>query len=138
MKRSLIVLSVLLVSLSFSAFAGKEDRDYMTKEVLPAAKAAAAKWKSSCGCSLAVKIDQASLKSKEDMPSARNFCETITEEVAKYCSDDSSKKAMCAMKSLTVKKAEDATFKFKDGVGTATVYGITAPSWDMVTRELDK
>lgn len=136
MKRSLIAVSVLAVS--FPAFAGKEDRDYMTKEVLPAAKSAEAKWKSSCGCALTIKIDDASLKSKDDMPSARNLCNHIAEEVVKYCNDDSSKKAMCAMKSLTIKKADDATFTFKDGVGTATVYGITAPSWEMLTRELDK
>jgi len=136
MKPLLIAVSVLLVSLP--AFAGKEDRDYMTMQVMPAAKAAAAKWKSSCGCTLAIKIDEASLKSKDDMPSARNFCNTIAEEIEKYCTDEASKKAMCAMKSLTVKKADDATFTVKAGVGTATVYGITAPSWGMVTRELDK
>jgi hypothetical protein len=136
MNRFLIAVSVLVVSVP--AFAGKEDRDYMTSEVIPAAKAAEAKWKSSCGCVLTIKIDDASLKSKDDMPSARNFCNHIAEEVVTYCNDESSKKAMCAMKSLTIKKADDATFTFKGGVGAATVYGITSPSWDMVTRELDK
>jgi hypothetical protein len=136
MNRFLIAVSVLAVS--FPAFAGKEDRDYMTKEVIPAAKAAEAKWKSSCGCVLTIKIDDASLKSKDDMPAARNFCKSITEEIGAYCNDESSKKAMCAMKSLIVKKADDATFTFKGGVGTATVYGITAPSFEMVTREIDK
>lgn len=136
MNRFLIAVSVLAAS--SPAFAGKEDRDFMTKEVVPAAKAAEAKWKSSCGCALTIKIDEASLKSKDDMPAARNFCNTIAEEVVAYCSDASSKKAMCAMKTLVVKKADDATFAFKGGTGTATVYGITAPSFDMVTHELDK
>ena len=136
MKREAMAVSLMLVSLS--AFAGKEDRDFMTKEVLPAAKTAEAKYKSACGCALTINVDQASFKTKDDMPSARNFCNTIAEEIGNYCTDAASKKAMCAMKSVTVKKADDATFTFKGGVGTATVYGITAPSWDMVTREVDK
>ena len=136
MKRSVIAISLMVVSLS--AFAGKEERDFMKNEVMPAAKTAEAKWKGACGCALAITIDEASFKAKDDMPSARNFCNTIAEEAPKYCSDAASKKAVCQMKTLTVKKADDATFSFKAGKGLATVYGITAPSWDMVTAEIDK
>ena len=132
------VIAVPLMVASLSAFAGKEDRDFMKNEVMPAAKTAAAKWKSACGCNLAITIDETTLKSRDDMPSARSFCNTISEEIVKYCTDEASKKAMCQMKSLTVKKADDATFTFKGGQGLATVYGITSPSWDMVTREIDK
>jgi hypothetical protein len=110
----------------------------MTKEVIPAAKAAEVKWKSACGCALAIAIDESTLKSKDDMPAARSFCNHLAEEIGTYCTDAASKKAMCQMKSVTVKKADDATFTFKGGVGVATVYGITSPSFDMVTRELDK
>jgi hypothetical protein len=110
----------------------------MKNEVKPAAKKAADAWKKACGCALALTIDEASYKSRDDMPSARSFCNTISENIGGYCNDADSKKAMCAMKSLTVKKADDATFTFANGKGAATTYGITAPSWDMITREVDK
>jgi len=138
MNCAAIAASLMVVSISASAFAGKDDRDYMTGEVLPAAKSAEAKWKKSCGCTLAITIDQTTLKSKADMPSARNFCNTLAEEIPKYCVDDASKKAVCQMKTLTIKKADDVAFTFNGGNGVATVYGITAPSWDMVIHVLDK
>ena len=135
MKR--VVVALVMVA-SVTALAGKEERDMMSKEVQPAARAAEAKWKSSCGCALKVAVDEASFKVKDDMYAAKHFCETVTESVGEYCNDAASKKAMCQMKTLAIKKAEDATFAFKGGTGTATVYGSTSPSWDMVTRELDK
>ncbi|NVB84620.1 MAG: hypothetical protein HOV81_39970 [Kofleriaceae bacterium] len=135
MKR--VVIAAMMV-LSVTALAGKEERDFMTKEVKPAAQAAAAKYKSACGCALAINIDETTFKSKDDMPAARNLCNFIAEGVGDYCNDAASKKAMCQMKSLTIKKGDDATFTFKAGKGVATVYGITAPSFEMLTGELDK
>ena len=135
MKR-LIAIAVVLVSVT--AIAGKEERDFMSKEVQPAAREAEAKWKGACGCALKISIDEASFKVKDDMFAAKHFCGYITDGIGGYCTDDASKKAMCQMKTLVVKKADDATFVFKGGTGTATVYGSTSPSFEMVTRELDK
>jgi len=135
MKR---VLVCVLMAVSVTAVAGKEERDFLTKEVQPAAREAEAKWKASCGCALKVAVDEASFTVKQDMHPAKQFCERVAESIAGYCTDAASKKAMCQMKTLVVRKANDATFTFKGGTGTATVAGYESPSWDMVTKELDK
>jgi len=135
MKR---VLVGVLMAASITAFAGKEERDFLAKEVQPAAREAEAKWKASCGCALKVSVDEGSFTVKTDMSAAKAFCERVSENITKYCTDAASKKAMCQMKTLVVKKANGATFKVKGGTGTATVAGYESPSWDMVTQELDK
>ena len=131
-------IAITLLLISTTALAGKEERDFMTKEVQPKAKEAAAKWKSSCACDLRIQIDDASFTKKEDMFAAASFFGHIIEGVGGYCTDAASKKAMCQLKTLVVKKADDATFSFKGGTGTATVYGITSPSFEMITEQLDK
>ena len=135
MKR---VLVCVLMAVSITAVAGKEERDFLTKEVQPAAREAEAKWKASCGCGLKVAIDEASFTVKQDMRPAKAFCERVAESITGYCTDAASKKAMCQMKTLVVKKASDSTFSFKGGTGTATVAAGFSPSFDMVTKELDK
>ena len=131
-----IVTGLLLVSVT--ALAGKEERDFMNNEVKTKAKETAAKWKASCGCALNINIDEPSFKAKDDMYAAKYFLEHVEEGVGGYCTDEASKKAMCQMKTVVVKKADDATFTFKGGTGTATVYGNTSPSFEMVTAQLDK
>jgi len=128
----------VLMAVSLTALAGKEERDFMTKEVLPAARGAEAKWKASCGCGLRVSVEESSFKVKSDMHPAKQFCDRVAESITGYCSDVGSKKAMCQMKTLVVKRANDVTFTFKSGTGTATVDAYSSPSWDMLTRELDK
>lgn len=135
MKR---VLVCVLMAASVTAVAGKEERDFLTKEVQPAAREAEAKWKASCGCGLRIAIDEASFTVKHDMYPAKAFCDRVAESITGYCTDAGSKKAMCQMKTLAVKRASDATFTFKGGTGTATVSSDESPSWDMVTRQLDK
>ena len=131
-------IAITLLLISTTALAGKEERDFMTKEVQPKAKEAAAKWKSSCGCDLKIQIDDASFTKKDDMSAAASFFGHIIDGVGGYCTDGASKKAMCQLKTLVVKKADDATFSFKGGTGTATVYGSTSPSFEMITEQLDK
>jgi hypothetical protein len=135
MKR---VLVCVLMAVSVTAVAGKEERDFMNKEVQPSAREAEAKWKASCGCGIRVAIDEGSFTEKQDMRSAKAFCDRVSESIAGYCTDGASKKAMCQMKTLVVKKANETTFTFKGGTGTATVSGYESPSWDMVTKQLDK
>src|SRR5262249_49461083 len=132
MKRGIVVAGIVFAATT--GFAGKEDRDFMTKEVQPAAKTAGDKWKASCGCALKITIDDKTLDKKDDMYAAKHFFEYITDGVGGYCNDAASKKALCQMKTLVVKKADDAGFTFKGGTGTASVYGNTSPSFEMVTK----
>jgi hypothetical protein len=135
MKR---VLVCVLMAVSVTALAGKEERDFLNKEVQPSAREAEAKWKASCGCGIRVAIDEASFTVKHDMYAAKAFCDRVSENIAGYCTDAASKKAMCQMKTLAVRKANDVTFTFRGGTGTATVSSDASPSWDMVTQQLDK
>ena len=128
----------MLVGLSFSAFAGKQERDLMTKQITPAIEAAQKVYKDSCGCALAISVDQDTLKTMDELRQARNVANSIKEGAAKYCTDDASKKAVCQMKTLTVTKAKPTAFTFKDGKGVAATDGQSYPSWDMMTRQLDK
>jgi len=134
-----VFVGVLIAGSMTAAFAGKEERDFFSKELEPAARGAEAKWKSSCGCSLKIALDEASYSVKHDMYTAKAFCDRVAESITGYCTDGASKKAMCQMKTLVVKKTSgSSSFTFKGGTGTATTEADASPSWDMVTRELDK
>ncbi len=135
MKRVLIATTALLFSLT--AFAGKTEREYMKNEVAPAVKDAEAKFKSSCGCALKINVSD-TLKTTDDMAQAKHTSESISEGAPKYCNDDASKKAMCALKSIDVTKGTETKFTFKGGKGTVTTEGQSYVSWDMITREIDK
>jgi len=135
MKR-VVTLMVLLISTS--SFAGKRERDFLKNEVAPVVKASEAKFKSACGCALKIVVNEASYKELDDMRSLRSMAEDIGTEGAGYCTDAESKKAMCQMKTFEIMFGADATFTFKGGKATATTYGGTRPSWDMIARELDK
>ena len=132
------VVTALVMVIPLVAFAGKAERDVMTKKVAPAAKDAEAKYKSSCGCTLTITIDETALKSKDDLYGAKFIVDGIGEGVVKYCSDDASKKAMCQLKSLTVTKSKPAGFTFKDGKGVASTDGQMNCSFGQITQVLDK
>jgi hypothetical protein len=136
MKRALVV-TTLLVASTLTAFAGKEERDIMTKEVTPAIQDAQAKFKSSCGCPISITVDS-SLVSKDELYKARNMAEDVSKGAVAYCTDGASKKAVCQMKTLTFAKAKDPGFSFKGGAGLMTTDGNAEATWEMITRELDK
>ena len=131
-------LLAMIVGASFSAFAGKQERDKMTKKVMPELEAAQKAYKGACGCALAITVDEATIKTTDDMQEAIYMARSITEGAPKYCTDDASKKAICQMKSVTLAKSKPAAFTFKDGKGTMTTDGQSHCSWDMITRQLDK
>ncbi len=138
MKKLMIAAALSLVSLiSVDAFAGKAERDYLSKEVQPAVKAAEAKLKTACGCNTRFVVSD-SLKSTDDMSQAKHIAEPITEEAPKYCTDDASKKAVCQLKTIEVVKGSDTKFAYSGGKGICTTDGQSIPSWDMITREIDK
>lgn len=72
------------------------------------------------------------------MRQAKYVAENIADNVAGYCNDDASKKAMCAMKTLDITKAKESKFTFAGGKGTATTDGQSYVTFDMMTREIDK
>ena len=128
----------IAMAIPLVAFAGKRERDVMAKEVMPAVKDAMAKYKSACGCGVAITVDEPALTSIDDLHGAKYIAEHVSEGVEKYCSDDASKKAMCQLKSLSISKAKPAGFTFKDGKGVATTDGQSNCSFDQITHVLDK
>lgn len=135
MKHMTIVIVVL--GMSLAAYAGKQERDLMSKEVAPAVSTAEGKFKSQCGCDVKITVDD-SLKTMDELRSAKHMAEHITEGVEGYCTDAASKKAICQLKTLTFTKGKPAGFSFKGGAGVATTDGQTSCSWEQITRELDK
>jgi len=123
---------------SSTAFAGKEEREYMKSEVMPAVKTAETKFKASCGCALTITVDEKTVKTKDDMYPIKHIAEAVTEGAPAYCTDAASKKAVCQMKSLVLAIASEATFTFSGGKGVATAAGLSSCSWEMMTQQLDK
>jgi len=123
---------------SITAFAGKAEREYMKSDVMPAVKKAQDNFKKFCGCALAIKVNESTIKTTDDMYPAKHIAESVADGVEGYCTDDASKKAVCQMKSLEIGKAKEATFTFKGGKGVATTDGQSHTSFEMMTRELDK
>ena len=126
---------------SMTAFAGKKERDFMEKTLAPKVKDAEDKFKSGCGCPLAITVDGATIITTDDMREAAYMARSVADGAPKYCTDDASKKAVCQLKSLVlakVAKPAKADFTFADGKGTLTTDGQAHATWDMMTRKLDK
>ena len=136
MSKQLVAVSLMVAAVSLTAYAGKRERDVMTKDTIPALRDAEAKYKESCGCPLAINVDD-TLQSTDEFRTAASLAKNVSANVPKYCSDAASKKAMCQMKTLTVTKGH-ASFTFKDGHGVAMENGQEYTSFEMMTRVLDK
>src|ERR1700742_902826 len=106
MKRILVAAGLAalvgIMAPSTTAFAGKKERDFMEKELAPKVKEAQDKFKSACGCALAITIDDSTTTTTDDMRQARSAASTIIEGAPKYCTDAASKKAVCQLKSLVL------------------------------------
>jgi len=131
-------LAAILLLLPLTAFAGKAERDFMTNEVEPAVKAATASLKTSCGCDVKFDIKADSFQTTDDMFKIKYFASTIKDNVVSYCTDAATKKAMCKMKNIEFSKAATTALKFSGGKVTASTDGTSQPSWEMLTREVDK
>jgi len=130
------VLAVLC--LSTTAFAGKMERDLMTKKVAPSVATAEANLKSSCGCDVKITVDETTLKSMDELRGAMRIADDVAKNVGKYCSDAASRKAVCQLKTLSLTKGKDVGFTFKDGAGVATTDGNARCGWDQIIKVLDK
>lgn len=131
-------LAGILLCLPLAAWAGKAERDFMTAEVEPAVKEATAAFKKSCGCDVKFDVKQDSFQSKDDMFKIKYFASTIKDNAGSYCSDAATKKAMCKIKSIEFSKTAETALKFNAGKVTASTDGTSQPSWEMLTREVDK
>jgi hypothetical protein len=137
MHKVYVGIAIAMV-IPLAAFAGKKERDIMEKQVMPAVKDAEAKYKSSCGCTLTITVDEENLKSTDEIHGAAHVASNLAEGIVKYCSDAPSKKAMCQMRSLTISASKNPGFTFKDGKGLATTDGNAACSFGQYTQVLDK
>jgi hypothetical protein len=145
MKRFLVAAGLAgmvgVMAPSMTAFAGKKERDFMEKEVVPKVKEAEDKFKASCGCPLAITVDDSTTQTTEDLRQASRMARSISEGAPKYCTDAASKKAVCQLKSLVFTKEAKmgkVEFTFKDGKGQLTQDGQMYAGWDQMTRKLDK
>jgi hypothetical protein len=127
-----------MMLMSATAFAGKAERDMMSKEVMPEVQKANEKVKASCGCSINVVVDEKNLAKTDDMYPIKHMAQDIQEGAPKYCTDEASKKAVCQLKTLVLAKTANAEFKFSGGKGIMSTDGQSQCTWDMVTREIDK
>lgn len=137
MKKQLTI-GVVVLGMSVLAYAGKMERDLTTKEVQPAIATAHNDLKTHCGCDVKITLDEANLKTMDELRGAKHIAEDISENVEKYCSDAASKKAICQMKTLTLTKGKPVGFTFNNGAGIATADGQSRCGWEQITRVLDK
>jgi hypothetical protein len=131
-----MLIGTLLATTATVAQGGKRERDLMTQETIPAARGAEANFKASCGCDLAVVIDD-SIKSIDEIQFAKYIADEVSTGAPKYCTDDASRKALCKMKKLRIASSPSWSFTFDAGVGLATTNGKGNPTWDTMTRVLD-
>ena len=131
------LIAVLMLS-PLSAFAGKAERDFVSTQVEPAVKEAAATLKKSCGCDVKFDVKVDTFKDTDELMTSRNFANAVKSAAPGYCNDAPSKAAICKVKTFEVSKGSSVTFKFAGGKGIVTTDSSSYPSWDMVTREVDK
>lgn len=131
-------LALIFMLTPLFAHAGKEERDFIATKVEPAVKEAAASYKKSCGCDVKFDVKLDTYKDKDALYKVKYFAEAIKDGAPAYCTDAASKVAMCKLKSIEVSKSSAADFKFSGGKGVATTDNSANPSWEMVTRAVDK
>ncbi len=136
MKLKYSFLALALISMA--AHAGKAERDFASQEVEPTVKKAVTAVKTSCGCDIKFDYKVEAFKDTDELRKINQLASQFTDNVGRYCNDAPSKAAICKMKTVEVSKANETTFKFSNGKGIATTEGTSVPSWDMITREVDK
>ncbi|MDZ4661656.1 MAG: hypothetical protein SGJ18_08555 [Pseudomonadota bacterium] len=133
-----LIISLTLL-LSATAFAGKEQREYMKTDIMPKIAQAQDAYKKACACALKIDVKADSFASNDDLINAKYIAENMIENVAGYCTDAESKKALCKMKTLEIVFGKEGPlFKFASGKGTAITNGQSYVSLKMITDVLDK
>ncbi len=137
MNKTLLVCAGITI-VSLTAFAGKQEREYWKEEVTPAVDKAKSTFKSACGCALGITAKEDGFKTTDQMAQVRNISKSIAEGAPGYCTDATSKKAMCAMKTLEITVGKETKFTFGGGIGHSVTDGQSFMDWEVMTRELDK
>ena len=131
-------LAFALMFAAFAAQAGKAERDFIASDVEPAIKEAAAAYKKSCGCDVKFDVKLDTYKDKDELFKVKYFANAIKDGAPAYCTDAATKAAMCKLKTVEIQKTNSADFKFSGGKGMASTDSSANPSWEMVTRAIDK
>jgi len=137
---------ILCFTLPLSAFAGPKSR---------AAKAAVGnktvtemneKYKEVCGCTLAVKIDEKTVKSENNHNQVKFLLENIRDSVkgdsgclnSEGKPDADGRKEICKMTSLTIQIGDAVSFELKGSEGIATIDKSGGnPTFSMMVDKLD-
>jgi hypothetical protein len=134
LKKSILALAFF----PLAALAGKAEREYVTASVEPAVKEAAATLKKSCGCDVKFDFKADAYKDVDELRQITHAARAITEGAPRHCSDAPSKAAICKLKTAEFSRGATPEFKFAGGKGSIVSDTSSYPSWDMMTRELDK
>jgi hypothetical protein len=134
---ALPLAAALLVS-PLSALAGKEERDFIASSLEPAVKTATAALKNACNASVKIDVKLDSFKTVDELRQPRHFLGKIEENAPKYCTDAGSKAAIGKLKTLEISRGTEVEVKFAGGKGTVTTGASSFPSWEQLTREVDK
>lgn len=132
------MLLALLAAVPLLAFAGKAERDFISKEVEPAIQASGAQISKSCGCAIKFDVKLESFADVDQLRNLRNFVRAAGDGAAGYCTDAASKAAVCKMKTMEVSRGASPAFKFAAGKGVVTTDVSSYPSWDMIAAQVDK
>lgn len=135
---SRIAVAATVLAITSFAHAGKAERDFYAAEVQPAITSAAATLKKACGADVKFDVQVNGYQTVDQMRQIKNFLNSITSDAAAYCKDDASKKAISALKTVTVSRTSSAGFEFSGGKGTATTDESSFPHWGMMTSAIDK
>ena len=131
-------LSLILVTVACAtASAGKRERDALNQDAIPAARAAEANIKAACDCELSIVYD-ASIESADEIYFAKSIADDVSHGAAYYCTDAASRKAVCHMKKLEIAASPQIDATFDGGTVLATTNGRGAPTWNEITRLLDR
>ena len=141
------LLCLLLVLVSSTAYAGKDEREKqeeVTKE-MPASQAA---FKSACGCDLAFDVKWDTFQTFETMRAVHGIIDNVQSYAKDVCTDATAKKNVCKMKSMSISYAPiaanatanpDPVFNEATGVMTLVTNGMAVPDLQWMARNiLDK
>ena len=127
----------LLLVVPLAAFAGKTEREFVKTRLAPAIKKSEATFKKACGCNWKLAVGKKLENDLDALHVAEHLVGIIGDNAAGYCTDDASKKALCAISTFSMETGETTGFSVEGKVGKAVLSG-GYPPWDNITAALDK
>jgi hypothetical protein len=131
-------LVATILVLSSAAYAGKAEREKKV-EIETALKVSAESLKKTCGCSVKFDVKWDSYKDTDSMARISMAGEKLVENAAQFCTDADSKKALCAMKVMSLSYGSDpAAAQFKGGTIIGQTNDMRTLDWPEYIKLLDK